>query len=110
MSTEMLTRHEPASQTPPPTDQDELRVVARRQVKRVRRLKVNAAAWVLGTILLTTLWVLAEWQANGGFEHIGNSGNAADWNPTPWALAVGLWGLIVGIMALRVYFERPSTA
>jgi hypothetical protein len=52
--------------------------------------------------------VLNEWQANGGFEHFGNGGNTGDWNPTLWAVPVGIWGLIVGIMALRVHFERPT--
>jgi hypothetical protein len=32
--------------------------------KRVRRLRINVAAWVLGTILLTTLWVVNQWQDN----------------------------------------------
>lgn len=75
----------------------------------MRRLKVNVAAWLLGSILLTALWVLNEWQANGAFERFGHEGNHGDWNPTLWALAVGGWGLIVGIMALRMYFERSAT-
>jgi len=112
--TELLTRDEHrASQTLPPTavqtEKGELPVSARTQVKRVRRLKLNVAAWVLGTILLTTLWVLNEWQANGALESFGHEGEAGQWNPTLWALAVGIWGLIVGIMALRLYFERPAT-
>ena len=110
MPTEMLTKDEHrASQTLPPTavptEKDELRAAAHRQVKRVRRLKINVAAWVLGTILLTTLWVLNEWQANGAFERFGTEGNPGDWSPTLWALAVGLGGMIVGIMALRVHFQ-----
>jgi len=112
--TAMLTKDEQrASQTLPtteaPTEKDELRAAARRHVKRVRRLKINVAAWVLGTILLTALWVLNEWQANGAFERFGNEGNPGDWSPTLWALGVGIWGLIVGIMALRAHFERPPT-
>ena len=113
MPTEMLIRDEHrASQAPPPaapTRPDELRAAALTQLKRVRRLKLNVGAWALGTILLTTLWVLNEWQANGAFERFGHEGNPGQWNPTLWALAVGIWGLIVGIMALRVYFERPAT-
>jgi hypothetical protein len=70
---------------------------------------INVAAWALGSLLLTTLWVLNEWQANGAFERFGHAGNRGDWNPTLWALAVGGWGLVVGIMALRLYFERPAT-
>jgi hypothetical protein len=109
----MLTRDEQgASQTQlpaAPTESDELRAAAKRQITRVRRLKVNAAAWAVGTVLLTTLWVTAEWQANGAFERFGSEGNPGDWSPTLWALGIGLWGLIVGIMALRAYFERPTT-
>jgi hypothetical protein len=113
MPTEMLISDEHrASQTPPPADPtpaDELRMAERTQLERVRRLKLNVAAWALGTILLTTLWVLNEWQANGAFERFGHEGDPGQWNPTLWALAVGIWGLIVGIMALRVHFERPAT-
>jgi hypothetical protein len=87
--------------------EDELDEAARRHAKRVRRLRINLAAWAVGTILLTTLWVLNQWNANGALEHFGNSGNPGDWNPTLWALAIGVWSLVVGIMALQVHFERP---
>jgi hypothetical protein len=92
-----------------PTDEDEFRAGARRQLKRVHRLRLNAVAWVLGTILLTTLWVINVWKASGAFERFSNEGNPGDWSPTLWALGVGIWGLIVGIMALQVYFRRPTT-
>jgi sterol desaturase/sphingolipid hydroxylase (fatty acid hydroxylase superfamily) len=110
----MLTKDEQRTSQPLPTtelatEKEELRAKARRHVKRVRRLKINVAAWVLGTLLLTTLWVLNQWQANGAFERFGNEGNPGDWSPTLWALGVGIWGLIVGIMALRAHFERPPT-
>jgi hypothetical protein len=71
-------------------------------------LKLNVAAWGLGTILLTAGWIVHEWQANGAFERFAHEGNPGDWNPTLWALAVLVWGLVVGIMALRLYFERPA--
>jgi hypothetical protein len=76
----------------------------------VRRFKINLAAWVVGASLLTGLWVVSQWNANGAFERFAHEGNAGDWNPTLWALAVGVWGLVVGIMALRVHVERPVTA
>jgi hypothetical protein len=76
----------------------------------VRRLKIHSVAWVVGSTLITGLWVLHQWRAHGAFEHFGShEGNPGDWNPTLWALGIGVWGLIVGIMALRVYFERPRT-
>jgi len=109
--TETLTRH-PVSQpeTTPGPEEGEARDHADRHAKHVRRLKINVAAWVVGTIVLTMLWVLNQWQANGAFEHFGShEGNPGDWNPTLWALGVGLWGLVVGVMALRVHFERPVT-
>src|SRR3970040_1637083 len=107
----MLIRDEHrASQAPPPaapTRLDELRAAALTQLKRVRRLKLNVGAWALGTILLTTLWVLNEWQANGAFERFGHEGDPGDWNPTLWAIAIGVWGVIGGVMGARVYFEAP---
>ncbi len=103
--TETLTKREP---TAPPKAQDELAESVRRHGKRVRRLKINVAAWAVGTIVLTTLWVVNQWQASGAFEHFGNSGNPGDWNPTLWALGIGVWSLVVGIMALQVRFERPT--
>ena len=115
MPTEMLTKDERrAAQTPSLpavlTEKDEFVAAAGKQAKRMRRLKIHVAAWVLGSTLITGLWALTQWQANGAFEHFGShEGNPGDWNPTLWALAVGPWGLFVGIKALRVYFERPTT-
>jgi hypothetical protein len=90
-----------------PIEDAGLRALTQRQVKRVSRLKMNVAAWGLGAILLTAGWVVHEWQANGAFERFAHEGSRGDWNPTLWALAVLVWALVVGIMALRVYFERP---
>ena len=115
MPTEMPTKKDDEARAPSlpatvPPEQSELRAAARDYAKRVRRFKISLVAWVLGAILLTALWVFTEWNANGAFERFAHEGNAGDWNPTLWALAVGVWGLVVGIMALRVYFERPVTA
>jgi hypothetical protein len=113
--TEILTKDEHRVVPTPPlraarTEDDEaVRVATRRQRECVGRLELNIALWILGTILLTTLWVVNQWRANGAFEHFGNEGNPGDWSPTLWALGVGIWGLIVGLMALRVYFRRPAT-
>jgi len=109
---EMLTNAE--QQVPPPVavpiEDDELRALTQSQVKRVRHLKLNIAAWSLGAILLTAAWIVHEWHANGPFARFGHEGNPGEWNPTLWALAALIWGLVVGIMALRVYFERPAMA
>jgi hypothetical protein len=96
---------------PPATGiEGELRTAADRHARRLRRLRINVAAWAVGTVLLTTLWVVDQWQANGALESFGHEGEEGQWNPTLWALGVGIWSLIVGIMALRVHFERPATA
>jgi hypothetical protein len=76
--------------------------------RRLRRLKLNAVAFALGATAITVLWVVAEWNANGRLERFGHEGEPGQWNPTLWALAVGGWGLVVGIMALGVAFTgRP---
>ena len=74
----------------------------------MRRLKLSVAVWGVWTILITTLWVAHEWDVNGGFERFGHEGDAGQWNPTLWALGIGVPTLIVGIMALSVYFVRPT--
>jgi hypothetical protein len=105
-------QHRAAQAPGPPVggDEGELRAAAERHARRVRRLRINVAAWAVGTVLLTTLWVASQWQANGALESFGHEGEEGQWNPTLWALGVGIWSLIVGIMALRVHFERPATA
>lgn len=113
MSTEMLTKQEQRAAEAPMTtaaviETKKLRASAQRQVKRVRRLKIGVAVWGVWTILITTLWVVNEWQANGALERFGHEGEAGQWNPTLWALGVGVATLIVGIMALAVYFVRPT--
>ena len=78
-----------------------------RHARRARRFKINLVAWVVGSALLAWLWVRHERGAYGPFERIGNNGNPGDWNPTLLVVGVGLWALVVGIMGLRVLFERP---
>jgi hypothetical protein len=111
--TEMLTRdkHRVLVERPRvvrPTPPDELRPATRRYAARVRRLKLAAAAWGVWSILITTLWVVNEWQANGAFERFGHEGDPGQWNPTLWALGLGIPTLIVAIMTLAVYFVRPT--
>jgi hypothetical protein len=111
--TEMLTRDEQRvlvepPRAAPPTRKDELRVAEQRYARRVRRLTWSVAVWGAWTILVTTLWVAHEWDVNGAFGSFGHEGDAGQWNPTLWALGVGIATLIVGIMALAVYFVRPT--
>ena len=111
MPAEMLTKSEQRASSPVevPIEDDGLDARTHDQVTRARRLKMNVAAWGLGTILVTAGWVAHEWQANGAFERLAHEGNPGDWNPTLWALVILVWGLVVGIMALRAYVERPAT-
>ena len=108
----MLTKAEQRAATPAtaPIEDTDLRVARQRHAERARRLTLHAAAWSLGTILLTAVWIVHEWQANGAFARIAHEGNPGDWNPTLLAVATLVWGLVVGIMAVRVHFERPATA
>jgi hypothetical protein len=56
------------------------------------------------------LGALVEWSDNGGFKRFdfSDDGTRGDWEP--WILYVALiWGLVVGIMALKAYFDRPAT-
>jgi hypothetical protein len=92
-----------------PTGVEAIRAAGDRQAARVRRLRINVAAWAVATVLLTTLWVVNQWQANGALESFGHEGEEGQWNPTLWALGIGIWGLIVGIMALGVHFGRSAT-
>jgi len=109
--TEVLTKREHVSPAPPaPADNPdaELRAWARKHVERVHKLKRDIAIYVLGMAALTSVWVLVEWQDNGGFERLSDNGNPGDWEP--WILYVALiWGFFVALDALRVYFDRPAT-
>ena len=111
MPAEMLTKNEQKASPPLPSTtapDDELRKWARQHVERVQRLKLHVAAFVIGMVVLTPVWLLVEWQDNGAFKHWSSNGNPGDWEP--WILYVVLiWGLIVGIAALKAYFDRPTT-
>lgn len=110
MPAELLTKNGRAASPPVPTStgEDELRDWARQHLERVRRLKLHVAAFVLGLVVLTPVWALAEWQSNGGFERWSDNSQPGDWEP--WILYVALvWGLVVAIAALKVYFDRPTS-
>ena len=86
----------------------ELRRFARARLERIGRLRFHVAAWVLGMAVLTPLWALIEWQDNGGFERWSDNSRPGDWEP--WILYVGgVWALVIAIVALRAYLDRPTT-
>ena len=119
MSAESLIRNGRAAPAPvpatvpPPVDElrppeDELRHWARRHVERVRHLKKSVAYYALGMLVLTPIWALVQWQDNGAFERFSTHSNPGDWEP--WIFYVALiWGLLVAIDAVKVYFDRPTT-
>ena len=114
MPTEMLSKTRPTTPAPPagrrdePVQDGELRAWARKHVERVRKLKRDLAIYVLGLTTLTGIWVLVEWQDNGGFQRLSDNGNPGDWEP--WVLYVALiWGFFLVLDALKVYFDRPAT-
>ena len=92
------------------TDEERaLRELARAHIERVRRLKLDAAAFLLGTVVLTAVWALTEYQNAGGWpERLSDDGMPGDWNP--WILWVVLvWGTLVAIDAFRTWAHRPTT-
>jgi H+/Cl- antiporter ClcA len=110
MPTDVVTENGKASDTATRTRrEDELRTIARKHVERIRRLKLHVSAYVVGMIVLTPVWALTQWQTSGGFQRWSSDhSQPGDWEP--WILPVALvWGLIVAIYALKVYFERPAT-
>jgi 2TM domain len=105
MPSVMLTQNELPTST---TDEDELRTWARKHVERVYRLKRDAAVFLLGMVVLTSIWVLVEWQDNGAFARFATGDNPGDWEP--WILYVALiWGFFVALDAVKVYFDRPAS-
>lgn len=114
MPSELLTKDERRTELPPLTpaarEDEELREWAHKHIERVRQLKLHAAAFVVGMLVLTPVWALTQWQDNGSFKHFDFSpdGTPGDWEP--WILYVALiWGGIVALMAVKAYFDRPTT-
>ena len=60
MPAELLTKNERMATPPIPTStshEDELREWARKHLERVRGLNLHVAAFVLGVVVLTPVWV-----------------------------------------------------
>jgi hypothetical protein len=90
-------------------DEKLLRELAVKHLEHVRKLKLYAAAYVLGLFVLTPVWLVTEYmRADGWPERFSDQANTGDWNP--WILWVALvGGFLVGVAALRAYFGRPVT-
>jgi 2TM domain len=106
--TETLLPNERPSAVASTGPESELRQWARKHVERVHKLKLNVAAYVLGMVALTAVWMLVEWHDNGAFERLSGGNNPGDWEP--WILYPALiWGFFVALDAMKVYFDRPTT-
>jgi hypothetical protein len=97
-------------ETESPVADDELRSLAHKQIKRRRRLKLRASAYVLGMLVLAPVWVVTEYmRADGWPQRLSHNGNPGDWSP--WVIWVALaWGFYVALTAVSIYFRRPTTA
>ena len=86
-----------------------LRALAVQHLERVHRFKLDVAAFLLGTIVLSCVWAITEYQNSGGWPtRLSDNGQPGDWNP--WILWVILgWGSLVALDALKTYFRRPTT-
>ena len=84
-----------------------LRSVAIEQMERTRRLKLRVAAFMLGMLVLTPIWLVSEYLRAGGWPaQLSNNGNPGDWHP--WLIWVGLgWGFYVAMSALALRLHRP---
>ena len=92
-----------------PSEVDDLRSLAVTQIERHRKLKLRAAAFGLGMLVLVPVWVIVEYLSVGGWpERLSNNGNPGDWNP--WIVWVALgWGFYVLLTAVAIHVRRPTT-
>ena len=106
--TTTLKEHDRA--TVPSTSEDPLHEWATKHLERVRKLKINVAAYFVGMLVLTCVWVVTQWSDNGAFERLDFSPEGAPGAWEPWIIYPGLiWGLLVVIDAFKVHFDRPVT-
>jgi hypothetical protein len=104
-----VTAPAPQAAVPAPDDETALRDAAIAHIERVRHFKRDLAVFLVGTIALTCVWVLTEYQnADGWPDRFSDSGGTGSWNP--WLFwAVLIWGFLVALDGLRTYFRRPTT-
>jgi hypothetical protein len=113
MLAEPITKNDqvPRELVPSPATRDEetLRTLATEHLERVRKFKVDLAAYLVGIFVLACIWAITEYQNSGGWpERLSDNGQPGDWNP--WILWVILgWGFFVALDAIRTYVHRPTT-
>lgn len=89
------------------SEQDPLRELARKRAKQVRRLKLRVATFVLGMLVLTPVWAVAEYLSAGGWpQRLSPKDNPGDWSP--WLIWVALaWGFYIVLSVVVIHFQRP---
>jgi hypothetical protein len=93
----------------PARDEGTLRSLALQHIERVRKFKLDLAAFIVGMLVLSGIWALTEYQNSGGWpQRLSDNGMPGDWNP--WILWVLLgWGFLVALDALKTYYRRPTS-
>jgi hypothetical protein len=88
---------------------EDARSLAVEQLRRSRKLKLRLAAFVLGMLVLTPVWLVSEYLRAGGWpHHLSTNGNPGDWHP--WLIWVGLaWGFYVAMSAIGLHLHRPAS-
>lgn len=82
---------------------------ALRRIKRVRNLKFQLSAFLVGTVMLGGPWMLVEYFNAGGWpERFSDDGQAGSWDPFIPAVLI-VWALFVAVGALKLYFRRPPS-
>ena len=111
MRAELLPREEEASEpVVSPAPEDQLHEWATKHIQRVRKLKLNVAAYLVGMAVLTCIWVMTQWSDNGAFERLDFNPEGVSGAWEPWILYPGLiWGLLVALDAIKVLLDRPTT-
>jgi hypothetical protein len=92
-------------------DERALRELATRQVERVHSFKLHLIAFAGGIVAIGVIWMLTEYfQDNRWPTRFADAddGDPGTWNP--WFFyAVGIWAIVVGVHAIKVYARRPPT-
>ena len=111
MATESVTRSLNGTATlPAPDDERALRELAVKQVERVRSFKLHVIAFLFGTLVLGTVWLLTEYFDERTWPDRFADSNDVAGTWSPWFFwAVGIWALVLGIDAFRTYAHRPPS-
>jgi hypothetical protein len=69
----------PVPPVPAAGSRDALRSLAVQHLERVRKLRLDLAAFLLGTVVIGAIWAITEYGNSGGWPHrISDQGNPGD--------------------------------